>query len=489
MKLQRILLLLLLPFLLSLPACSDSDNDNGLSDPDINADLTDGICAVWRITEWESYDKSYFTKDFETSWFICSREGERNNASYRLTQQPEIHFDEGIGVYTIGGRHYIAYSRDDTPLFEIEDFTALSYKRIMILLDRDGNRYRCETVEDPVVIYLRNDAFREGVSVRYTSYYALGSHDTKYGETTLDYTVADLPYDLDAAYAVLIQPYSDSRMYTNVVTCNVTSPDNRTVEYSFYPGPGFNRGLIKEKDFVGVEPSPTPGETTDNYYEELQKVGLYFLKDNPDAKLSQSVLYVQKYITDISDESARIFGGFAKIGKTLSLASINEDYLEFETIEKKSNGDFSAILKPNGTMGTTGRTNLDNNLYWLEIRATEKGETMLYGTKITSVTLVGDFNNWNPKDPEYTLAASDIKDFYDGADVDYYWNIPITALNSGVKLIANRTWKLSWGSTGKKGMMRLYLNGNNIYPSDRAPVNTNYYQIGINWQGGSMDIR
>lgn len=90
MKLQRILLLLLLPFFLSLPACSDSDNDNGLSDPDINADLTDGICAVWRITEWESYDKSYFTKDFETSWFICSREGERNNASYRLTQQPEF---------------------------------------------------------------------------------------------------------------------------------------------------------------------------------------------------------------------------------------------------------------------------------------------------------------------------------------------------------------------------------------------------------------
>ncbi|MDE6526684.1 MAG: hypothetical protein K2L75_05460, partial [Muribaculaceae bacterium] len=90
-------------FVLALAACSDSsdDLDGGIQkDYEVNESYTDLLQQVWKITEHEYADKSYYTRDFKTSWVInkpFSYNGQvYRTFNYKLSLQTEINYVEEV---------------------------------------------------------------------------------------------------------------------------------------------------------------------------------------------------------------------------------------------------------------------------------------------------------------------------------------------------------------------------------------------------------
>lgn len=372
-------LLSLLVGVFFLPACSDStdkeNNDEPANNPSYNYELSDQICAVWKITEWESSDKSYFTKDFETSWIICSKENTGRAISYRLTKQPEIHYAADVAVYERSGRRYIAESEDATPIFEIEDFTMPGNKKVMILLDRSGNRYRCETVANPMVAFLYNSTNYDTLSVRFTSYEA-SLDGVSYGAKELDYIISALPRQLDAAYCVLVEPYSANSRYSNILRCDITSPEGETIQYTCHPNYGFNRGYINDNDFTGVPTTPDKPdepETPDTPDVSEKTMADYInMLNATDCVLIEGVQGTagQKTNGTLYKEKDGFFSGFVGFKDAFSInvgTKENPEYLSINEILESDGWSIRVLVSPVGTIGSVCPADWESRIYWVTL--------------------------------------------------------------------------------------------------------------------------
>lgn len=404
MKIKYLLFMLI--GMILLPSCSGDNNDAPYDNTIYNFEMTDALCDVWKITEWEEAGKSYYTKDFETSWIICSKEGTRRPMSYRLTGRPEIHYIPYFGVYEKNGRQYISESNETVPLFEIEDFTTPGNKKVMILLDTRGNRYRCESVSNPMVVYLYNSTNYDTLSIHYTHYEA-NLDGTIYGAKTLDYTVAALPRQLDVAYCVLIDPYSANSRYTNLLCCDVTSPEGETVQYTFYPNHGFNRGYINDSDFSGVPTSPSTPDVPGLPSEPNQSIRNYIEKLNTASSVEvlaygEGLNSSQKTFGNLYKEKDGLFSGFVAFYNDFSInvgTADNPEYLSVNKILKFNEKDIMLDIAPAGNIGNVCPVEWDSRIYWVELNYDSDSITMSI-KYIRSISLWGDFNNWNPFDKE-----------------------------------------------------------------------------------------
>ncbi len=249
----RLFVVLLLPA--ALTACSDDDDDEptiGNGEPEYLYGWSDNLRNVWKITEWEEAGKSFFTKDFATSWLICPERS--SSMSYKLTKELEIKYISGVAVYDIDGRQYICESGDKiTPIFEIESMTDGGNKKVMVIIDGRGNRYRCETVANPMVMFIENQTNYESLSIEYTEYESRLSGST-YAERDLEYIVKALPRGnyIDMYYCVLVEPFSANSRYENLVRCEVTTPDRETLKLEYGLDYGYNRGILYDSDFTGI---------------------------------------------------------------------------------------------------------------------------------------------------------------------------------------------------------------------------------------------
>lgn len=421
-------LLSLLVGVFFLPACSDStdkeNNDEPANNPSYNYELSDQICAVWKITEWESSDKSYFTKDFETSWIICSKENTGRAISYRLTKQPEIHYAADVAVYERSGRRYIAESEDATPIFEIEDFTMPGNKKVMILLDRSGNRYRCETVANPMVAFLYNSTNYDTLSVRFTSYEA-SLDGVSYGAKELDYIISALPRQLDAAYCVLVEPYSANSRYSNILRCDITSPEGETIQYTCHPNYGFNRGYINDNDFTGVPTTPdkpdepetpdTPDVSEKTMADYINMLNSTYRVEIMNWKTNKGGAFFD-YLYKVEDG---LFNGFVKFYDEFSIWVVDGIHLPVNKIIKNVDQDIEIEIAPAGNIGKLCTVDWESRIYWVEMRYDE--ESITFEIKyIREISILGDFNGWNLSERYILYDDNDLRELDMNKGIKYF---------------------------------------------------------------------
>ncbi len=265
---------------LSLASCSDKgDEPNGGDDGDYEIDYyaTSVLQRPWKITEHEYSGKSYYTKDFETSWVInqAFRANGRTYTpfSYKLSLQSEVHYVEEVEVrdYPDEPELVICDSNTGQRIFTIEEYYDGGNYYVMIVRDRQGNRFRCESRDNAKMFFATNVSSYETLSLAYKT---LIASDGDY--KTIDYTVKALPRKVTGAYAIMLEDNSYAVAY------DVVAPDGATkFQTSSELALGFNNGDITDEGFVGGgdEPGPTPSGEYDTVAEDILKDGV-FVSDN-----------------------------------------------------------------------------------------------------------------------------------------------------------------------------------------------------------------
>ncbi|MDE6612831.1 MAG: hypothetical protein K2K22_09770 [Muribaculaceae bacterium] len=244
-------------FVLALAACSD-DPDGGIQkDYEVNESYTDLLQQAWKITEHEYADKSYYTRDFKTSWVInkpFSYNGRvYRTFNYKLSLQTEINYVEEVEVGTFpDGEDWIVDLKDGSRLFAIEDLHYGGNKYVMIIRDRQGNRFRCETVANDCIYFVENATDYNTLKVEYVRTI------NAYGNTVadIDYTVAALPRNLIGAYAVLVEGGA-----TGIELKLTASNGNAKLLTSNGLGSGWCRGEITSYDLPGEDPEQPDFDT------------------------------------------------------------------------------------------------------------------------------------------------------------------------------------------------------------------------------------
>lgn len=254
-------------FVLALAACSD-DTDGGIQkDYEVNESYTDLLQQAWKITEHEYADKSYYTRDFKTSWVInkpFSYNGRvYRTFNYKLSLQTEINYVEEVEVGTFpDGEDWIVDLKDGSRLFAIEDLHYGGNKYVMIIRDRQGNRFRCETVADDCIYFVENATDYNTLKVEYVRTI------NAYGNTVadIDYTIAALPRNLIGAYAVLVEGGA-----TGIELKLTASNGNAKLLTSNGLGSGWCRGEITSYDLPGEDPEQPDNPNTGDRDTEMEK--------------------------------------------------------------------------------------------------------------------------------------------------------------------------------------------------------------------------
>ncbi len=265
---------------LSFASCSDkSDEPNGGDDGNYEIDYyaTSVLQRPWKITEHEYSGKSYYTKDFETSWVINQAFNSNGRVytpfSYKLSLQSEVHYVEEVEVrdYLEEPELVICDSNTGQRIFTLEEYYDGGNYYVMIIRDRQGNRFRCESRDNAKMFFATNVSSYETLSLAYKT---LIASDGDY--KTIDYTVKALPRKVTGAYAIMLEDNSYAVAY------DVVAPDGATkFQTSSELAPGFNNGDITDEGFAGGgdEPGPTPSGEYDTVAEDILKDGV-FVSDN-----------------------------------------------------------------------------------------------------------------------------------------------------------------------------------------------------------------
>ena len=261
----RILFLSLLAALcLGFTSCSDKDEEPGggtAKDYEYNDYYTALLRQAWKITEHEYADKSYYTKDFETSWVInepFNYEGtEYCPFNYKLSLQSEINYVESVEVGTFAdGEDWIVDLGTGRRLFAIESLTFGGNYYVMILRDTAGNRFRCHSVDGPCILFVENATDRALAAqyVRTFEYTDNGNSTATVDE--LGYTIKSLPANTIGAYDYGVDiKFTASNGNSKLLTCtNLRS--------------GWNRGEISGDFSTSEEPDEPETPEYDTEIEE-----------------------------------------------------------------------------------------------------------------------------------------------------------------------------------------------------------------------------
>ncbi|MCM1066109.1 MAG: hypothetical protein NC418_00875 [Muribaculaceae bacterium] len=281
-------LLLSLAMILGLTACSDSSSDEPTPEKpyEMIYSSTMMLRQAWKITEHEYSDKSYYTKDFKTSWVInqgFTYGGQQYFPfSYKLSLQSEIHYVPTVEVGAFpNGDLCIVDAESYQPIFFIEDMHSGGNKDVMIIRDREGNRFRCESVSDARIYFLENCTSKTSLKLHYVQAF-------DYNTTTeIDYTVASLPQNVLGAYSVLVEK-------GDALVIDITSADGGYAQLtsSNLTSYGYMRGEITDEglSYGGNDPTPGPSGEFDTAAEEAIKgvfvadLGYFFINIEAEGK-------------------------------------------------------------------------------------------------------------------------------------------------------------------------------------------------------------
>ncbi|MCM1066108.1 MAG: hypothetical protein NC418_00870 [Muribaculaceae bacterium] len=259
---KKLLSLFLAVLCLGLAACSDSSSDEPTPEKPYELDQyrTYALQRVWKITEYEPYNFSYYRTDTETSWLInqpvYTGSATINSFSYKLSTQSAVYSVDKVEVGTLHGESCIFNAETGDLLFAIEEMYDGGNRWIMVVQDREGNRYRCESVSAPSVYYLCNTTNYESLAVKYIS-----AKNASGKIKRIDYTVASLPKAVEGAYAILLEDGITE------VQMSITAPDGKQVLLtSSELTEGWNRGLITQTDFDNAPPSQVGFDTAAEEY-------------------------------------------------------------------------------------------------------------------------------------------------------------------------------------------------------------------------------
>lgn len=277
MTFKKLLYPLLAVLGLALGACSDKGGDEpGGGDYEVDEYATSMLRQVWKIAEHEYAGKSYYTKDFETSWLINAPFAVNGRTyaplSYKLSLQTEVQYVSDVEVrdYLEEPELVICESNTGKRIFTIEEYYNGGNYWVMIIRDRQGNRFRCESRSDATVFFANNRSSCENLSLEYKN---LIASDASY--KTIDYTVKALPRNVVGAYAILLEGDAYAVSY------EVTTPGGASkFQTSSELTTGFNQAEITDEGFDGGgdDPDPSPAGDYDTVAEDI--LNGVFVSDN-----------------------------------------------------------------------------------------------------------------------------------------------------------------------------------------------------------------